>query len=174
MAGHNKWTQIKHQKSAADQKRGLLFSKLLNAITVASREEPDPQSNPRLRSLIERARVHGIPRAAIERARQRTPTTDNLAEVLLEAYGPAGIGLLIICITDNRNRTVAEIKHLLTKHGAKMADSGGVRWLFVDEQPKFPLSVDDRDRRGVEEIVQLLESRGDVQRVITNLGGGSS
>lgn len=134
MSGHSKWAQIKHKKAATDAKKSKIFSKLAAAITVAAREGGgDPDKNPKLRLAIEKARSFNMPSDNIERAIKRgTGILDGaqLEELLLEAYGPNGHALLITAITDNRNRTLAEIKHILNKYNGKLGTEGSVRWMF--------------------------------------------
>lgn len=168
MSGHNKWTQIKHQKGAADKKRGLVFSKILKAITSAARDEINPEFNPRLRALIEKARAAAVPNDTIERAIKKTENAKNLEELTLEAYGPAGIAFLIAVITDNRNRAINEIKHILSEHEGKLAEQGGVRWAFVGDRAKFPQSVSVGDAEKIQKLTNQLEKHDDVQNVITN------
>src|SRR3989344_1522407 len=105
MSGHSKWHQIKHKKGAADQKRGVAFSKLLNAISVAAKTESNPDFNPRLRSAVEKARESNVPKDNIERAINKAKESSGLEEVLIEAYGPEGVAVIIEAITDNKNRT---------------------------------------------------------------------
>ncbi len=169
MSGHNKWSQIKHQKGAADKKRGLVFGKILKAIAAAARTEPNPEANPRLRSLVEKAKAEAVPKDTIERAIGKARDGETLEELVIEAYGPAGIAIMIEAITDSRNRTVSEIKHLLTKNGGKFAEQGSVRWVFEGTVPKFPQVIGAEDAKQVRELVALLEEHDDVQSVITNL-----
>ena len=176
MAGHNKWAQIKHQKGVTDKKRGLIFSKILKAIAIAAREEPTPTPNtlgegagPRLRSLIERAKKLGVPNETIERAIQKTKDGVALEELTLEAYGPGGIAILIHSITDNHNRTVSEVKHLLSENEGKLAEQGSVRWAFDGDSPKFPQETTPQEKERVLKLVGALEDHDDVQKVITNL-----
>lgn len=168
MSGHNKWTQIKHQKGATDKKRGVVFSKILKAITVAARDEANPKFNPRLRALIEKAHAAAMPNDIIDHAIMKTENTESLEELTLEAYGPAGIAFLINIITNNRNRTINEIKHIVSEHEGKLAEQGGVRWAFNGNQPKFPQSVSADDGEKIKMVVALLEKHDDVQGVITN------
>src|SRR3989338_11296018 len=109
MSGHSKWSQIKHKKGTTDQKRGQLFSKLLKAISIAAKKEPNPLYNPRLRSVIEKAKENSVPQENIERAISKASEEKNLDEVIIEAYGPEGAALIIQGVTDNTNRTVAEV-----------------------------------------------------------------
>ncbi|HEY8489618.1 MAG TPA: YebC/PmpR family DNA-binding transcriptional regulator [Dehalococcoidia bacterium] len=134
MAGHSKWAQIKRQKGVADARRGALFTKLAREITVAARQGGgDPDMNPRLRLAVERARDANMPMDNIERAIKRgVGETDAAAlqEVTYEAYGPGGVAILIEALTDNRNRTVADIRSIFNKFGGSLAEAGAVTWLF--------------------------------------------
>ncbi len=169
MSGHNKWSQIKHQKGATDKKRSVVFSKILKAITIAARGEPNPAFNPRLRSLLDDARANAVPNENIERAIKKTQDGDELEELTLEAYGPNGIAILIEVITDSRNRTINEIRHLLVVNGGKLAEQGSVRWAFDETTPKFPQAVSGKDAAVMEKIIELLTDREDVQSVTTNI-----
>lgn len=133
MSGHSKWSTIKRAKGAADAKRSQLFTKLAKAISVAARNGADPALNPRLRLAIDRARSFSMPKDSIERAIQKGAGGSGdtkLVEVRYEAYGPGGVALLIDTLTDNRNRTSAEIRHILEKNGGRLAEAGSVSWLF--------------------------------------------
>lgn len=133
MSGHSKWAQIKHKKAATDAKKGNLFSKLSRIITVAAKKGSDPAMNPALRMAIEKARKFSLPQSNIERAIKKAEekaSGEGLEEVLYEAYGPGGSALLIEGITDSKNRTTAEIKHLLSDYDGKLAEKGTVAWLF--------------------------------------------
>lgn len=133
MSGHSKWSKIKHKKGALDAKRGKIFSKLTLGISVAARTGgSDPNFNPSLRLAIEQARSSNMPSANIERAIKKTTGQDQekLEELFIEAYGSGGIALLIEAITDNKNRTINELKTLLIKYGGKTATEGSVLWLF--------------------------------------------
>lgn len=168
MSGHNKWSQIKNQKGVADKKRGLAFSKIIKAITVAARGEPNPEFNPRLRALIGKARESAVPNDAIERAIKKTQDAEELEELTLEAYGPGGIAFLIFIITDNRNRTISEIKRLLNMHEGKFAEQGSVRWAFDGDRPKFPQAVSADDAEKIKNLSDTLMDHDDVQKIITN------
>jgi YebC/PmpR family DNA-binding regulatory protein len=172
MAGHSKWHQIKHKKGAADQKRGLLFSKLVKAISIAARGNPNPDANPRLRSAIEKARAANVPYENIERALKRSRDTENLDELVIEAYGPEKTALIIEGITDSKNRTIAEIKKVLEEHDSKMADPGSVLWAFSHDggewKAKFPQTISPEARQRLETLTNSLEERDDVQKIISN------
>ena len=168
MAGHNKWAQIKHQKAVTDKKKSAVFSKILNAIAIAAREEPNPDFNPRLRSLMEKARENSIPQENIEKAIKKTKGAENLKEITIEAYGPASIALIIFAITDNSNRTINEIKQILINNDAKMAEAGSVRWAFEGEKPKFPQQLTGEEKQRMGKLIQELENHPDIQKVIGN------
>jgi YebC/PmpR family DNA-binding regulatory protein len=134
MSGHSKWANIKHKKAAADAQKGKIFAKLIRELTIAARMGgPDPEHNPRLRKAIDKARQANMPSDTMERAIKRgsgVGGTDNYEEVFYEGYGPSGVAILIRCLTDNRNRTVGEIKHILSKNGGSLAEKNAVAWLF--------------------------------------------
>ncbi|MEM9399462.1 MAG: YebC/PmpR family DNA-binding transcriptional regulator [Verrucomicrobiota bacterium] len=134
MAGHNKWSQIKHKKAANDQKRGKIFSKLGKEITVAAKMGGgDPNLNPRLRSAISAAKSEGMPADNIERARKKGTGElegGNIEELSYEGYGPGGIALLVETATDNKNRTAADVRSIFSKNNGNMAGAGSVAWMF--------------------------------------------
>lgn len=154
MAGHSHWKQVKHQKGATDAKRGKLFSKLVKEITVAAREGgANPDANVRLRSAMERARSEGLPKDNMERALARAAgrAEDNeLFEFLYEAAAPGGIAILIEGITDNKNRTVNEIKHILTETGARLAEQGSLIWNFEKIGVLSVMSESPQDKDKIE------------------------
>ncbi len=134
MAGHSKWAQIKRKKAVNDQKRGKLFNRLIREITVAAREAGgDPQFNPRLRLAVDTAKAENMPADNIDRAIKRgTGELEGVRyeEVTYEGYGPGGVALFVEAMTDNPNRTVAELRHALEKHGGNLGTSGSVAWQF--------------------------------------------
>ena len=134
MAGHSKWANIQHRKGAQDKKRGKLFTKLIREITVAARMGGgDPDSNPRLRMAIDKANAQSMPKDNIERAAKRgAGETDgaDFQEIRYEGYGPGGTAVMVDCLTDNRNRTVAEVRHAFTKFGGNLGADGSVNYLF--------------------------------------------
>jgi YebC/PmpR family DNA-binding regulatory protein len=174
MAGHSHWAGIKHKKEAEDKKRGQIFSKILSAITAAAKTESNPDFNPKLRSLIEKARDFKVPQNSIERAIKRArEDSDSTEELILEAYGPAGAAILIKAITNNKNRTIAEIKNILSETGAKWAESGSVRWAFTENQngweAKFKNDLSAEDKNKLKKIISELENHSDVQNIYTNI-----
>jgi YebC/PmpR family DNA-binding regulatory protein len=134
MAGHSKWANIQHRKNAQDAKRGKLFTKLIREITVAARMgEPDPAMNPRLRLAVDKALAGNMTKDTIERAIKRgsgAQDGDNFEEVRYEGYGPGGVAVMVDCMTDNRNRTVAEVRHAFTKAGGNLGTDGSVAYQF--------------------------------------------
>src|SRR4029453_6305649 len=135
MSGHSKWSSIKHKKGAADKKRGVLFSKLSRALIVAAREGgPDPSANLALANAIEKARSYSMPKDNIERAIARGSGARSEAgavgQVIYEGYGPNGVALIVDALTDNRNRTAADVRAAFTKHDGNLGGSGSVAWLF--------------------------------------------
>jgi YebC/PmpR family DNA-binding regulatory protein len=134
MSGHSKWATIKHKKAATDARRGKIFTKLIRELTIASRVGGgDPNTNPRLRTAILAAKGENMPNDNIERAIQRGTGQlegETLDEVMFEGYGPGGVGVLVQVVTSNRNRIVSEIRHMMSKNGGNMAESGAVGWMF--------------------------------------------
>ncbi len=165
MAGHSKWANIKHRKAAVDAKRGKMFTKLIRELTVAAREGgSDSDSNPRLRTAIGAAKGQNMPNDTIERAIKRgTGELDGVEyqEIFYEGYGPGGSAVYVKTLTDNRNRTVAEIRKLFTKNGGNLGESGCVSWIFemkgrilikgdsADEETLFETAIDS----GAEDLI---------------------
>lgn len=134
MSGHSKWATIKHKKAATDARRGKAFTKIIRELTIAARVGGgDPASNPRLRTAIAAAKNENMPNDNIERAILRGTGQlegETLEEVTYEGYGPGGVGMLVQVVTSNRNRAAGEIRHVFSKHGGNMAESGAVGWMF--------------------------------------------
>lgn len=134
MAGHSKWANIKHRKGAADAKRGKIFTKLLKEVTIAARlGGGDPDANPRLRLALQKARGQSVPKDNIERAIKKGTGElggENFEEISYEGYGPGGVAFLVDCTTDNKNRTVSEVRNIFSKRGGNMGESGSVSWMF--------------------------------------------
>jgi YebC/PmpR family DNA-binding regulatory protein len=134
MSGHSKWSTIKRQKGVTDAKRGQLFTKLAREITVAARSGlPDPDLNFRLRMAVQKARAENMPKENIDRAIERAAggtQADSYEEVFYEGFGPGGIAMMIQAMTDNRNRTVSEVRSILTRSGGSLGESGSVAWMF--------------------------------------------
>ncbi len=148
LSGHSKWSSIKHKKAATDAKKGQLFTKLARDITMAARQgDPDPNINAGLRLAIQKAKQANMPNDNIDRAVKKaigSGDTDNLEEVTYEGYGPGGTAVIVQAVTDNRNRTVAEIRHAFSRGGGNMADSGAVSWQF-DQRGLITVLTGERD-----------------------------
>jgi YebC/PmpR family DNA-binding regulatory protein len=170
MSGHSKWSQIKRQKGAADAKRGQLFTKLGREITVAAREGGgDPDGNPRLRLAIQRAREANMPMDTIERAVKRGSGGAEgvtLEEIVYEGYGPGGAAILIEALTDNRNRSVADIRNALSRGGGNLGESGCVAWLF---DARGVIAVDFNGDDPDELALKAIDAGADDVRVDDNL-----
>ncbi|MCY4338563.1 MAG: YebC/PmpR family DNA-binding transcriptional regulator [Gammaproteobacteria bacterium] len=148
MAGHSKWANIQHRKGRQDAKRGKLFSKLIREITVSARlSGPDPDGNPRLRAAVDNALAGNMPKDTIERAIKRGAggaEGESLEEVRYEGYGPGGVAVMVDCMTDNRNRTVAEVRHTFSKCGGNLGTDGSVAYLFTKVGLlSYPSGVDE-------------------------------
>ena len=160
MSGHSKWSTIKRKKAAIDAKRGKIFTKLLKEITVAAKEKGgDPDANPRLRLAINTAKSHNTPMDNINRAiKKGTGELEgvNYEEINYEAYGPHGVAVIVECLTDNKNRTVADLRHLISKNGGNMGESGSVAWMF--------------ERKGVISIKKNLINEDDLMELILEAG----
>lgn len=160
MSGHSKWASIKHKKGAMDAKRGKIFTKLIREITVAAKTGGgDPNGNARLRSAVQAAKLENMPKDNIERAiKKGTGELEGTSyeEVNYEAYGPGGVAVLIDCLTDNKNRTVADLKYVLDRHGGSLGTPGCVSWMFV----KKGLMVFDQNKTSEERILEIALDAG--------------
>jgi YebC/PmpR family DNA-binding regulatory protein len=157
MSGHSHFSSIKHKKSLEDEKRGKIFSKMARVISVAAKEGPDPASNPKLRQALDEAKNFNMPKGNIERAIKRgsgETKEGKLEEVNYEAFGPGGIAVIIEAITDNKNRTLAEIKHVLQKYNGKLAESGSVKWLF-ERKGVISINPDDQTQTIKKEDLEM-------------------
>ena len=166
MSGHNKWSSIKHKKGAADAKRGKLFTRIVKEIILAARDGGgDLSSNPRLRTAIQAAKNANMPKDNIEKAVKRgTGEIEGAAyeEITYEGYGHGGVAIIVDCTTDNKNRTVAEIRHCFSKFGGNMAESGAVSWNF-EQKGELEISADGLDEDDF--MMQALEvGAEDVQK----------
>tara|TARA_A200000113_G_scaffold39111_1_gene31887 strand:- start:3241 stop:3981 length:741 start_codon:yes stop_codon:yes gene_type:complete len=133
MAGHSKWANIKHRKARQDASRGKVWTKVIREITVAAKGGPDPDDNPRLRLALEKANSANMPKDTIKRAIEKgsgTGETGTLEEIILEGYGPGGVAILVETMTDNRNRTVSDVRHAFSKFGGNLGTDGSVAYLF--------------------------------------------
>lgn len=193
MAGHNKWSSIKHKKAATDAKRGKIFTRYIREITIAARlGGEDPEANPRLRSAINAAKSVNMPKDNIERAVARGAgggEGSNIEEVRYEGYGQAGVAILVDCMTDNRNRTVSDVRSAFSKGGGNMGESGCVSWMFhqkgqfmfnsteADEEQLMEIALEagaedvlDDQQAGCIEVTCEPAAFNDVQQAIENEG----
>jgi len=193
MAGHNKWSSIKHKKAAVDAKRGKIFTRYIREITVAARTGgPDPNANPRLRAAITAAKGVNMPKDNIERAIARGAGgegADNLEEIRYEGYGQGGVAILVDCVTDNRNRTVSDVRAAFNKGGGNLGESGCVSWMFhqkgqfifdrneVDEDQIMEIALEagaedviDKPEEGCIEVLTGVSEFGDVQDAFEKAG----
>ena len=166
MSGHSKWSTIKRKKGANDARRGKLFTKLIRELTVAAREGgADDESNPRLRTALQNARGANMPQSTIDRAVRRGSGDEAgvlYESAVYEGYGPAGVAIIIETLTDNRNRTVSEVRHVFGKYGGNLAENGAVSWMFA----KKGLIEVEESSAGEEEILLAVMDAGgeDLQR----------
>ncbi len=160
MSGHSKWSSIKHKKGATDAKRGKIFTKLIKEITVAARlGGSDPDGNPRLRAAIAAAKAENMPKENIERGiKKGTGELEGVSyeEANYEGYGPGGVAVLVDCLTDNKNRTVADVKHLFERHGGNLGEPGCVAWMFE----KKGLIVFEKEKIDEEQLLDLALEAG--------------
>ncbi|MBK6913305.1 MAG: YebC/PmpR family DNA-binding transcriptional regulator [Ignavibacteriales bacterium] len=160
MSGHSKWATIKRKKAVLDSKRGKIFTKLIKEITIAARQGGgDPAGNPRLRLAVDNAKAQNMPQDNIDRAiKKATGELEGVTyhELTYEGYGPASIAILVEVATDNKNRTVAEVRHLFSKHGGAMAESGSVSWMF--------------DRKGIITLPTQGKTEDDMMEIVIDAG----
>ena len=182
MSGHSKWATTKRQKAVVDAKRGALFTKIGNQIAIAARGGTDPSMNPSLAMVLEKARHANMPKANIERAiaRAADKSAATLIEETYEAYGPGGVGIVIEVATDNKNRTLPEVRHTLDKNGGRMADSGSVMFQFArkgvivisekgDEAMMTALEAGAEDASEEEDGIEIITDASDLMKVRANL-----
>lgn len=176
MSGHSKWTQIKHQKGAADAKKSKTFAKISRLIAIAARKGKDPQTNAALREAISKAKEVNMPNDNIERAIKRgsgeSKEGGELEEVLYEVFGPGGCAILIEGITDNKNRILGEVRHILSKHGLQLAGSGSCLWAFEKIQnawqPKHTIEISKEDQEKLKQFFEEIDELEDIQDITTN------
>lgn len=160
MSGHSKWATIKRKKAALDAKKGKIFTKLIKEITIAARQGGgDPAGNPRLRLAIDNAKAENMPAENIERAiKKATGELEGVTyhELTYEGYGPAGVAMLVEVATDNKNRTVAEVRHIFSKHGGSLGETGSVAWMF--------------ERKGVITLPTQDKSEDDILAIVLDAG----
>jgi YebC/PmpR family DNA-binding regulatory protein len=176
MSGHNKWSTIKHKKGATDAKRGKLFSKIIKEITIAARfGGGDADGNPRLRTAVNAARTANMPKENVDRAIKRgTGEIEgvNYEEITYEGYGPGGVAVMVETLTDNKNRTVAEIRHIFEKYNGSLGETGGVSWIFkkqgVVEVDGASLDEDEVMEVALESGAQDVKKEGGTYEITTD------
>lgn len=179
MSGHSKWSQIKRQKAVTDAARSRAFGRLARVITLESKKAAGNLSAPSLQAAVQRAKEVNMPKDNIERAiaKGTSKEANDLEQVTYEFYGPGGSACIVNALTDSRNRTTAEIKHMLTKNGYELAAQGSALWAFTKSpdgsfspnEPLVDITGDDEERLGV--ILTLLDEHDDVQETFTNVRG---
>lgn len=184
MSGHSKWSQIKHKKELTDKKRGQIFSKLAKMITVAAKEGIGPETNSKLKSAIEKAKEFNLPNENIERAIKRAGEKDKtqIETVLLESIGPLNVVILIEAVTDNKNRTISEIRAILSENNFKTVPSGSLLWQFerkknimndsteIELVPKTPIKIEDNGLKiKLNSLFEKLDEHDDVEEIYSNV-----
>ena len=174
MAGHNKWSKIKHKKAATDAQKSKIFGKLAKLIAVESKRANGDTNDPGLASVIERAKKENMPKDNIERAVKKGAGGEggNEMSITYETYGPNGVAIIIEALTDNRNRTAAEIRHLLSELGYELANPGSASWAFerkgIEWIPHTTTSLDPEGETRLEALIERLEEHDDIQEIYTN------
>jgi YebC/PmpR family DNA-binding regulatory protein len=174
MSGHNKWSKIKRQKGANDAKKGVVFTKIAKMIKIAARQNTDPNQNSALRMALEKAKEVNMPKDNIQRILDKADKVQGQV-VMYEGFANDGVGLLIKTYTDNTNRTVGEIRHILSKYGGSLGTSGAVMWMFeeitpnTDYQIKIATNIDESARQKLSNIVEALEELEDVDNIWTSV-----
>ncbi len=175
MSGHNKWSKIKHKKAATDAAKSKIFGKMARLIAVESKKSGGDTSSPGLRAAIDAARGVNMPNDNIERAVAKGTSGEsaNLESVLYEMYGPGGVAILISILTDNRNRTAAEMRHLVSKMGYELATPGSAAWAFSkspsgEYEATSTVGISESEEASLEKLVEALDEHDDVQEVYTN------
>jgi YebC/PmpR family DNA-binding regulatory protein len=174
MSGHNKWAQIKHKKAATDAVKGKVWGKLSRRITVESRIASGDVTSPTLRTMIEKARATNMPKENIDRAVAKGISADagSLESITYETYGPGGAAIMIEALTDSRNRTAQEIKHLLSKNGLALASPGSAAWAFEKTTdgytPKTTVPLSESDNEALMKVLEEIDNHDDVEDVYTN------
>lgn len=174
MAGHSKWAKLKHVKGKTDAQKAKLFSKLVRFITVEVKKAKGDKNAPGVRPAVEKARAANMPLDNIERALSKASGDGaELEQVTYEAYGPGGCALVLEAYTDNRNRTVQELKHLLALHGGTLANPGAALWAFQKNaegklEAMMPIELSDEDAQKMAELSDALEEHDDINEIYTN------
>jgi YebC/PmpR family DNA-binding regulatory protein len=174
MSGHNKWSKIKNKKAVTDARKSKIFGKIVRLIEVEARKAGGDKSAPNLKTAIEKAREVNMPNDNIERAIKKAVSAgaNNMEPITYEAYGPGGSALIIETLTDNRNKTAAEIKHILSKNSYSLAAIGSATWAFEKTsdgwEPRTAINISEEDGKKLEALIDEFDENDDVQEVYTN------
>lgn len=183
MSGHSKWAQIKHQKAISDAKKSKVFAKISHLISIAARNGKDPNMNPGLRDAVAKAREMNMPsdniQKAIKRGTGELKEGGVLEEIIYEVFGPGGCAIIIEGITDNKNRTLAEVRHILSKYELQLAGAGSALWAFekikndpsgsgASWRPKHTIEISREDQEKLKSLFEELDELEDIQNITTN------
>jgi YebC/PmpR family DNA-binding regulatory protein len=170
MAGHSKWSNIKHKKAKEDDKRGRVFTKISHQITIAVKQGgSDENSNPALRLALQKAKEANMPKDKQQNAiNKATSSTSKLEEVAYEFYGPSGVACVVNCLTDNKNRTAGEIKAVLNKFNIQLASVGGASYIFTGDTPNFTINLPENQKATLDQILYALDGNEDVVSIFHN------
>lgn len=178
MSGHNKWSQIKEKKGKTDAQKSKVFSMYAKIITMEAKKAKGDKNAPGLKAAVDRAKAANVPNDNIDRAVKKGMSSEagNMEEVIYEAYGPGGMAFLIEGITDNKNRTTQEIKHLLTKNGGNLGSQGSVMWAFQKTaegySPITPMDISEGDKDAIKRLYEELEEHEDIKNIYLNANLG--
>jgi len=173
MSGHNKWSQIKRTKGASDAKKSQIFGKLSRMISTQVKMAKGDRNATAVISAIDKARAADMPNDTIERAISKATDAKELETIVYEAYGPGGVAIIILALTDNRNKAAQEIRHILSKNGFALGAIGSAMWAFTKEKsgeltPNMTIPLSEEDSSLLEKLVDELEASDEVQEVVTN------
>jgi len=174
MSGHNKWSKIKNKKAVTDSKKSKIFGKLARLITTEAKKSGGDATSPNVRAVVEKAREFNMPNDNIDRAIAKAKETGGaqMENITYEAYGPGGVALMIEVLTDNRNKTAAEVRHTLSKNGLALANPGSASWAFEKKDgewvPKSTMPISPEDTSKLEALIDEFDDNEDVQEIFTN------
>lgn len=174
MAGHNKWSKVKHKKAVTDKEKAAKFTQVVKMIKVAARKGTDPDKNPELRQALDKAKEVNMPKENVQRALDKASSQDG-QEVMYEGFANDGIGLLIKAYTDNINRTVSDIRHVLSKNGGSLGTDGSAKWMFQELTPlkeyqvQIPTPADEEAHNRLQRVLEELYDLDDVEYIWTSI-----
>ena len=176
MSGHNKFSKIKRLKAKTDAQKSSVFTKFAKMLQMEAKKVNGNISSPSLKAVIDRAKAADMPNDSIDRAIKKAmgANESDMETITYETYGPAGVAIIIEALTSNRNKAAAEIKHILSENGAKIANPGTVLWAFEKKdgewKPKFPQQISDKNKKKLSDLIAALEEHDDVQNITANIG----